>query len=61
MENCWGQLDQLDYAERKQYSTVEDFKIAINGGRGEIFQKNVKKLNESLPKRMCDVVKNKGM
>lgn len=60
VENMWGRLSQLVYANGKQYDNIEDLKHAIVRCWGEIGADYRKKLYNSMHNRMVEVINARG-
>lgn len=60
IENLWGILASKVYANGRQFSTVHELKACIKECWEEINQETLKKLVDSMPKRIFEVIKNKG-
>ena len=60
IENCWGMLARLIYADGKQYQSVEELKRSIIEGWHKIELSVIQKLIDSMPMRLRDVLLQKG-
>lgn len=60
IENCWGKLARALYSNGKQYNNVEQLKNAVQDEWKKLDQDCIKNLFETLPKRLIEVLKNKG-
>lgn len=60
IENVWGILSRSVYSESRQYSTIEELKSAILASWEEIPQETLKKLYDSMSKRIFEVIKGGG-
>ncbi|CAK9833200.1 Transposable element Tc3 transposase [Anthophora retusa] len=60
IENCWAMLSQAVYAEGRQFSNLNELKTCIMIEWENLDQTKIKTLYDSLPKRMVEVIENKG-
>ena len=60
IENVWGYLVRTVYANGKQYNKVEDLKLAILEAWDDLDQDYIRKLFDSMPKRLFELVLKKG-
>lgn len=60
IENCWGNLSRAVYRGSRQFTTVEELKTAIMDEWQNMNQDTIKKLYDSLPDRMIEVISKSG-
>lgn len=60
IENIWGIMSRDIYRNGKQYNTVGELKLAIHQSWLNIEAGTLRNLINSMPKRIFDVIKNKG-
>uniref|UniRef100_A0A914DAA9 Transposase n=1 Tax=Acrobeloides nanus TaxID=290746 RepID=A0A914DAA9_9BILA len=60
MENLWGIMVRIVYANNRQFQTVDELKVAIVEAYENIPQETIQKLFDSMPKRIADVLKKNG-
>lgn len=60
IENVWGTLSQLVYADGKQFETKEELKDAILRCWGEISGETIRNLYNSMPTRVEQVISSQG-
>ena len=60
IENIWADLSRCVYANGKQYKYVKELRDSIIKNWSLLKQKRIKKLYKSIPKRLLDVVQQKG-
>jgi transposase len=60
IENAWGMLARRVYAEGKQYFSIQDLKTAIINEWNNIPLDDLRKLSESMPNRIFEVIQNHG-
>lgn len=60
VENLWGILVRRIYAEGRQYSTVNELKIAISDAWEEIEESIIKNLISSMPNRIFQTINRNG-
>ena len=60
IENMWGELTRLVYANGKQYQNVLELQNGINSALGKIDINYINKLYKSLPRRMEAVIQAEG-
>ena len=60
IENVWGLLAKDVYANRKQFDTKDELRAAIRTSWERIDQGTVKKLFDSIPKRIFEVIRLNG-
>ncbi|CAI5442827.1 unnamed protein product [Caenorhabditis angaria] len=60
MENVWGELVRRVYAQGKKYDTVDQLKDAIETEWNKIDKNYLKRLVDSMPNRLYDVISKHG-
>lgn len=60
MENVWGMLVRLIYAEGKQYESVEQLKSGISAAVNQIDPLDLQTLTESMPNRLIELLQKNG-
>lgn len=60
IENCWGNLSRAVYRGSRQFTSVEELKKVIVDEWQNINQDVIKKLYDSLPDRMIEVISKSG-
>lgn len=60
IENCWGYLTRIIYADGRQYSTVEELKTAIASAWANMPQEYIRTLIASMPNRVNKVIEQRG-
>ena len=60
IENMWGELTRLVYANGKQYQNVLELQNKINSALRKIDINYINKLYKSLPRRMEAVIQAEG-
>src|SRR5438270_911855 len=59
MENLWGDMARRVYQHGKQYDNLGELKSAINKEWNGTLKEMLTSLNQSMPRRIFDVIKNK--
>ncbi|CAK9801712.1 Transposable element Tc3 transposase [Anthophora plagiata] len=60
IENLWGILARKVYTNGKQYSNTMELKNGIKEAWSQIESETLHKLIYSMPKRIFEIIKNKG-
>ncbi|CAK9806981.1 Transposable element Tc3 transposase [Anthophora quadrimaculata] len=60
IENCWSKLSKAVYRENRQFENINELKKCLEEEWRNISLDYIRKLYRSLPKRMLEVVENKG-
>lgn len=60
IENIWGQIVRIIYAENKQYSTVAELKKAILAAWNSLSLQTLKNHIDSMPNRIYEVIYRHG-
>ncbi|KAH9069958.1 hypothetical protein Ae201684P_002331 [Aphanomyces euteiches] len=60
IENVWGQLARLVYANGRQYESVDELKAQIRSCWNMLEQSYLQKLVDGMPTRMAQVVLRNG-
>jgi transposase len=60
IENIWGIIVRSVYAENRHFDSIEELKVAIIKAWNEITPSTRKKLIDSMPNRIFELIKNKG-
>ena len=60
IENVWGILARRVYANNRQFQSIRELRNAITTFWGEIDMNLLKKLVDSVPNRLCQVINRNG-
>ena len=60
IENCWGHLVRAVYKENRQFQNINELKNCVKEEWSNLSQAYIRKLFNSLPKRMIEVIETKG-
>lgn len=60
IENLWGHLSRTVYGDGKQYDNVYELKRAIQAAWDQVEPNYTRKLVDSMPERVYEVIKNAG-